>query len=91
LKEAFKDWLPDGFMNRPKKGFSVPLSRWLKNDLSGMLRDVLVDKRVLAPWFRQDMVGRMVDEHLSGTAAHSSRLWPLLVLALWVERFRVPV
>jgi len=91
LKEAFKDWLPRDFMDRPKKGFSVPLSRWLKDDLSGMLRDVLVDKRVLAPWFRQDLVERTVNEHLSGAASHSSRLWPLLVLALWVERFRVPV
>ena len=91
LKEAFKDWLPRDFMDRPKKGFSVPLAHWLKDDLSGMLRDVLVDKRVLAPWFRQDMVDRTVNEHLSGSGSHSARLWPLLVLALWVERFRVPL
>ena len=91
LKEAFKDWLPPGFMDRPKKGFSVPLSRWLKEDLSGMLRDVLVDKRTLAPWFRQDVTERYVAEHLSGRGSHSTRLWPLLVLALWVERFQVPI
>jgi len=91
LKEAFKDWLPRGFMDRPKKGFSVPLSRWLKDDLAGMLRDTLVDKRTLAPWFRQEVVERTVNEHLSGRGSHSARLWPLLVLALWVERFRVPL
>ena len=91
LKEAFKDWLPPGFMDRPKKGFSVPLTRWLKEDLSDMLRDALVDKRTLAPWFRQDEVGRYVGEHLSGRGTHSTRLWPLLILALWVERFRVPL
>jgi asparagine synthase (glutamine-hydrolysing) len=91
LKEAFKDWLPAGFMDRPKKGFSVPLSRWLKDDLADMLRDTLVDKRTLAPWFRQDVVEHTVNEHLSGRGSHSTRLWPLLVLALWVERFRVPL
>ena len=91
LKEAFKDWLPAGFMDRPKKGFSVPLSRWLKEDLADMLRDTLVDKRTLAPWFRQDVTERYVAEHLSGRGSHSTRLWPLLVLALWVERFRVPI
>ncbi|MEI6300095.1 MAG: asparagine synthase (glutamine-hydrolyzing) [Betaproteobacteria bacterium] len=91
LKEAFKDWLPPGFMDRPKKGFSVPLSRWLKDDLAGMLRDTLVDKRTLAPWFRQEVVERTVNEHLSGRGSHSARLWPMLVLALWVERFRVPL
>ena len=91
LKEAFKEWLPAGFMDRPKKGFSVPLARWLKEDLGNMLRDVLVDKRVLSPWFHQAEVTRQVEEHLSGRASHSNRLWTLLVLALWVERFRVAI
>ncbi len=91
LKEAFRDWLPAGFMDRPKKGFSVPLGRWLKEDLAGMVRDVLLDKHLLAPWFRQQEVERTVEEHLSGRGSHSTRLWPLLVLALWVERFGVPV
>ena len=89
LKEAFKNWLPAGFMDRPKKGFSVPLARWLKEDLSSMLRDQLVDKRMLAPWFRQDVTERYVAEHLSGRGSHSTRLWPLLVLALWIDRFKV--
>ena len=91
LKEAFRDWLPPGFMDRPKKGFSVPLARWLKEDLADMMHDSLVNKRTLAPWFRQDVVARTVADHLSGRGSHSSRLWPLLVLALWVERFRVPL
>ena len=38
LKEAFADWLPRGFMDRPKKGFSVPLARWLREDLADVVR-----------------------------------------------------
>jgi len=91
LKEAFADWLPSGFMDRPKKGFSVPLARWLKDDLADMMRDTLVSKKTLSRWFRQDVVERYVDEHVSGRASHTNRLWPLFVLALWVERFRVEV
>ena len=91
LKEAFKDWLPAGFMDRPKKGFSVPLTRWLREDLATMLQDLLLGQRHLAPWFRQTIVERYVNEHVSGVAGHSTRLWPLFVLALWVERFKVPV
>jgi asparagine synthase (glutamine-hydrolysing) len=91
LKEAFAAWLPPGFMDRPKKGFSVPLSRWLKEDLADMMRDTLVSKKTLARWFRQDVVARFVEEHVSGRASHTNRLWPLFVLALWVDRYRVPV
>jgi asparagine synthase (glutamine-hydrolysing) len=91
LKEAFATWLPSGFMDRPKKGFSVPLTRWLKEDLADMMRDTLVSRRTLARWFRQEVIERYVDEHVSGRASHSNRLWPLFVLALWVNRYRVPV
>jgi len=91
LKEAFADWLPRGFMDRPKKGFSVPLTRWLREDLAAMMRDTLVSRKTLSHWFRQEQVERYVIEHISGRASHSTRLWPLLVLALWVERFKVAV
>ena len=91
LKEAFKDWLPAGFMDRPKKGFSVPLSKWLREDLAPMMQDLLLGQKRLAPWFEQPVIERYVREHIAGEAGHSTRLWPLFVLALWIERFRVPV
>jgi asparagine synthase (glutamine-hydrolysing) len=91
LKEAFKDWLPPGFMDRQKQGFSVPLANWVRNDFGLILRERLLGQKLLAPWFRQDVVERMVDEHLSGRASHSNRLWSLLVLSQWVESFRVPL
>jgi asparagine synthase (glutamine-hydrolysing) len=86
LKEAFKDWLPPGFMDRPKQGFSAPLARWLREDFGPLLHERLIDRRTLAPWFEQDQVTRYVDEHLSGRGSHSLRLWPLLILAIWIER-----
>ena len=91
LKEAFKDWLPRGFMDRPKKGFSVPLSRWLREDLAPMMQDLLVSQKRLAPWFQQKTVERYVAEHIKGVAGHSTRLWPLFVLALWIERYKVAI
>jgi asparagine synthase (glutamine-hydrolysing) len=89
LKEAFKDWLPAGFMDRPKMGFSAPLARWLREDFGPQLRELLIDRRTLGHWFEQDQVTRYVEEHLSGRGSHSQKLWPLLVLAIWVERMQV--
>jgi asparagine synthase (glutamine-hydrolysing) len=91
LKEAFKDWLPAGFMDRPKQGFSAPLARWLREDFGPLLRERLIERQTLAPWFDQAQVTRYVEEHLSGRGSHSQKLWPLLVLAIWVDRFEVPV
>lgn len=89
LKEAFKAWLPEGYMERGKMGFSAPLPAWLRHDLAPLLRERLLGEQRLAPLVSQDVVSRYVDEHTAGTTSHSKRLWPLLVLAEWVERFRV--
>jgi asparagine synthase (glutamine-hydrolysing) len=89
LKEAFAPWLPKGFMDRPKKGFSVPLTRWLREGLSEVMRETLLGRRTLEPWIDQASVKRMVDEHLDGRASHPMKLWSLLVLGLWAERFGV--
>src|SRR5262245_65895272 len=62
LKEAFADWLPPGFMDRPKKGFSVPLTRWLREDLADMMRDTLISTKQLARWCRQDVIERCVSD-----------------------------
>lgn len=91
LKEAFKNWLPAGFMDRPKKGFSVPLARWLREDLRVMMKDLLLGQRNLSTWFDQATVEQYVNEHLEGRVSHSTRLWPLLMLSLWIERCRVTV
>jgi len=89
LKEAFKDWLPPGFMDRGKMGFSAPMPGWLRHELAPMLRERLLDEKRLAPWINQAVVERLVREHVSGEKTHSKRLWPLLVMAEWVEQYRV--
>jgi len=91
LREAFADWLPQGFFDHPKMGFSVPLSRWLKEDFGPLLHERLVEKEVLSPWFHQATIKRYVEEHLSGKRSHTRRLWPLLILTIWCERFDVEI
>jgi len=85
LKEAFKDWLPPGFMERRKQGFSVPLARWLRIDLSGLLQERLLAENTLAGVVDATALKTQVEEHLAGTRSHAKRLWALLVLAEWVK------
>lgn len=89
LKEAFADWLPAGFMNRNKMGFSAPTPTWLRTDLAPMMKDTLLGNPLLAEWFDQGAIRRLIDEHLSGGRSHSKRLWALLCLGVWADRFRI--
>jgi len=90
LKESVKDWLPPGFMNRNKMGFSAPMPGWLKNELAPLMCERLLVERSLSPWIQQQRVQKYVEDHLSGKQSQSKHLWPLLVLAEWVRLFNIP-
>lgn len=89
LKEAFKDWLPANFMDRKKQGFSSPVGDWLRGDLAPLLQERLIAEKRLANWFKQDKIESYVADHLSGKRTESRKLWSLLVLAEWLERYAV--
>ncbi|HEX5393474.1 MAG TPA: asparagine synthase (glutamine-hydrolyzing) [Rhodocyclaceae bacterium] len=89
LKEAFKDWLPPGFLERKKMGFSAPTPTWLRGDLAPMMREVLLGSPALGEWFDRGTIAHFLDEHISGRQSYAKRLWPLLCLSVWVERFGV--
>ena len=89
LKKAFKDWVPRGFFERPKKGFAIPLDRWLREDFGDYIREYLIEKKILSNWFDQGWIERSIEEHFSGRKQNGQILWSLLVLSIWLDRFDV--
>ena len=88
LKSAFADWFPPGFFDRRKMGFSAPTGRWLREELQPLLRETL-QGGTLRTWLQPAAVDGLIEAHLSGRASHAKRLWSLLCLGIWVERFGV--
>jgi len=77
LKKAARGLVPDSVIDRQKRGLSVPVARWLNTGLAP-LADRVLDTPLLA-------------EHRSGRRNHARRLWPQLMLALWSERWGIPI
>ncbi len=88
FKRAAAGLIPDEIINRPKKGFDVPIRRWLDHELREMLDDTLNDRRTRE---RGDLDHRAVlailDEHRRGVRDRARHLWSLLVLELWRRAF----
>ena len=88
LKGAFADVLPPAVLAQPKRGFMIPLARWLRRDLRDMLQDLLAPAHVRARGlFEPAAVARLMAEHLDGTRAHGDRLWTLIMTELWMRRY----
>jgi asparagine synthase (glutamine-hydrolysing) len=88
LKQLAARYLPRAIIERPKKGFGMPIGRWLREDLRSLANDALLGPSSLAATgrLRRTVVERMLREHGDGVADHRQRLWTLLVLELWRAR-----
>jgi asparagine synthase (glutamine-hydrolysing) len=87
LKAAVADIVPGEILNRPKRGFGVPLDRWFREDLHGYVASTLgaPDARV-----KEHLVGvevdRLMAEHDSRARDHGEALWTLLALEVFLRR-----
>ena len=88
LKKAVADLLPKTILQRPKKGFGIPIAEWLKGRLNPLLHDLLAPKRLKEQGlFDPDFVQKLITEHEKGIASHHKQLWTLLVFQLWFDNF----
>ncbi len=88
LKETFKDLLPPSIYRRPKAGFEVPISRWLKNELKFLLDQYLAENRIQNQGiFDSKIIKQLVGQHLSGKTDTSWMLWNLIVFQSWYENY----
>lgn len=87
LREAFRDVLPAGVLERPKRGFAVPLGDWLRGELVPVMRQTLLNGKIAdSGLLNMESVAGLINDHLSGRDDHRHRLWALLVLAKWFDR-----
>jgi asparagine synthase (glutamine-hydrolysing) len=88
LKRALAPVVPATTLNRPKRGFGVPLRRWFDSELLGLLRGTLLDDRARRRnLFNPSFVVRLIDDHVGGRRDASARLWAFLWLELWFREF----
>jgi asparagine synthase (glutamine-hydrolysing) len=84
LRRALRGMLPDEILDRPKRGFAVPVGRWLRRELRPLVEDLVLGRRALERgYFRADALRALVDEHDSGRSGWQHHLWNLLVLEVW--------
>jgi asparagine synthase (glutamine-hydrolysing) len=76
--------LPAEILSRPKRGFAPPVSRWLREDLRDLSRDLLLaDDAFGRDLFERREVERLLDDHAARRLEAGWALWTLLMLEVW--------
>jgi asparagine synthase (glutamine-hydrolysing) len=88
LRKAMRGVLPDAIIDRPKKGFPIPIGSWLRTSLRQFTRDhLLASDSACSRYFDRDETARLVHEQEQGTVDRSQEIWTLLVFEFWHRHF----
>ena len=88
LKEVVHKYVPKEMMNRPKKGFGIPLAEWLKDDLKDLLVIYLDPSRIQKEGvFNPDEVLKLRDSYLNGDSCSARKIWHILMFEMWFEKW----
>ncbi|HBF34325.1 TPA: asparagine synthetase B, partial [Candidatus Sumerlaeota bacterium] len=88
LKKALEPVLPRETLYRAKKGFSLPINRWFRENLKDFVRDILLSDRARARgYFNPVYVEKLINDHVAQRQPHHHRLWSLLCFELWCRTF----
>jgi asparagine synthase (glutamine-hydrolysing) len=88
LKQITHKYLPKEMMNRPKKGFGVPLTEWFRDELKDYFMIYLDEDRIKKEGlFNPKEVVRLRDSYLNGNKENVQKLWFLLMFEMWHERW----
>lgn len=84
LRKALFGKVPDAILRRPKKGFGIPLTAWLKGPLLPLCRELLSpDALRRHALFKPETAEQLIREHTAGWRDHRKTLWTLMVFQLW--------
>jgi asparagine synthase (glutamine-hydrolysing) len=88
LKEALRGLVPQVILDRPKKGFGIPVARWIRGPLRPLFEDLFSPASLATSGLCDPQVARAwLDRHLRGEADHRKPLWTLAMLLLWQRRW----
>jgi asparagine synthase (glutamine-hydrolysing) len=88
LKDITHDYIPEKMMDRPKTGFSLPISKWLREDLSYLIEENLSEKALAdSGLFDEKYLAKQVELFKEGKFHYVPFIWKLLMFQMWYKKW----
>jgi asparagine synthase (glutamine-hydrolysing) len=88
LKKAMKGRLSEEIIQRPKKGFNMPVAYWLSKDLKELMLDMLSESFIdRQEFFSFPYIRQLTDEHFKHRRDNRKLLWTLFMFQMWYRTY----
>ena len=90
LKKLMQGKLPPAILGRKKVGFDIPAHDWFRGVLKPLLLDTVTEQAVRETGiFRWEGIQSVIDRHMQRRDSFGYHLWGLLILFLWIKRWKI--
>lgn len=90
LQDSFRDLLPKKLYKRPKKGFEVPLLKWLRTEMKSLIMDDLLSEDFIVQQgvFDYTEIDRLKQQLFSHSPSDiHARIWALVAFQWWFKKY----
>lgn len=86
LRQILYEYVPKSLIERPKMGFSVPISHWIRHELRDWAEELLEESLLISQnIFNHQVVSKTFKEHKAGSHDHGNKLWTILMFQAWYQ------
>ena len=87
LKDILYRYVPKKLVDRPKTGFTPPLSEWIRGDLKKWTEELIYESNIGNEFLRLDYAKELYEDHLNNKFDNSLPIWKILMFIDWYKRW----
>lgn len=84
LRSLLKEKFPSEIFKRPKKGFGIPLAKWISGDLKNLVNERLQNKQ-LFEYFDRNEVFKIWQNHRERKQDNAKLIWMIVMFSEWLN------
>ena len=87
LKDILAEYIPRKLFDQPKKGFSIPVKDWIRNELKDDIILTFTEKSLSRiPYLNIKKIIQYLDSHMNEKEDFSYEIWRVYILIKWLEK-----
>jgi len=86
LKKVLYKYVPEVYFNRPKRGFSIPLHLWMRQNLHSFVMETLQSEKLSSLLDTKATETDVFKKWHSGNDLYYNKIWQLVILGMWADK-----